>query len=70
MHGVREELLDKQAEVIGLPLLKVRTFNGTNDEYEKQMETVLLKTKSEGINNVIFGDIFLESLRISSFVNL
>jgi diphthamide synthase (EF-2-diphthine--ammonia ligase) len=62
MHGVREELLDNQAESIGIPLLKVRVTEGTNNEYEKQMETVLLKAKSEGINNVIFGDIFLEDL--------
>jgi len=63
MHGVREELLDRQAESIGIPLLKVRVTEGTNSEYEKQMETVLLKAKSEGIDNVIFGDIFLEDLR-------
>lgn len=63
MHGVREELLDKQAESIGIPLVKVRVTEGTKEEYEKQMETVLLKAKSEGINNVIFGDIFLEDLR-------
>ena len=63
MHGVREELLDHQAESIGIPLLKVRVTEGTNDEYEKQMEAVLRKAKSEGINDVIFGDIFLEDLR-------
>lgn len=70
MHGVREELLDKQAESIGIPLLKVRVTGGTNNEYENQMETVLLKAKSEGINNVIFGDIFLEDLRIYREANL
>jgi uncharacterized protein (TIGR00290 family) len=43
--------------------LKVRVTDGTNNEYEKQMEIALLKAKSEGINNVIFGDIFLEDLR-------
>jgi len=63
MHGVREELLDKQAASIGIPLLKVRVTEGTNNEYEKLMETVLLKAKSEGIIDVIFGDIFLEDLR-------
>ena len=63
MHGVREELLDRQAESIDIPLLKVRVTEGSNIEYEKQMESVLLKAKSEGINNVIFGDIFLEDLR-------
>ena len=70
MHGVREELLDKQAESIGIPLLKVRVTEGTNYEYEKQMETVLLNAKSEGINNVIFGDIFLEDLRVYRENNL
>ena len=63
MHGVREELLDAQTESIGIPLLKVKLAGSTNSEYEKRMEEVLLKAKSEGINSVIFGDIFLEDLR-------
>ena len=70
MHGIREELLDRQAESIGIPLLKVRVTEGTNNEYEKQMESVLLKAKSEGINHVIFGDIFLEDLRVYRENNL
>jgi len=70
MHGVREELLDTQAESVGIPLLKVRVTDGTNHEYEEKMEKVLLKAKSEGINNVIFGDIFLENLRIYRENNL
>ncbi len=70
MHGVREELLDIQAEAIGIPLLKVRVKEGTNEEYEEQMETAFLKAKSEGIDNVIFGDIFLEDLRVYRERNL
>ena len=70
MHGVREELLDIQCESIGIPLLKVRVSEGTNDEYEKRMETVLLKAKQEGIETVIFGDIFLEDLRTYREKNL
>jgi uncharacterized protein (TIGR00290 family) len=70
IHGVREELLDAQAASTGIQLLKVRVSEGTNDEYEKQMATVLLKVKSEGINNVIFGDIFLEDLRKYRETNL
>lgn len=63
MHGVREELLDAQAESIGIPQLKVWIHEGTYEEYERQMKTALLKAKSEGIEHVIFGDIFLEDLR-------
>ncbi|MDP3556876.1 MAG: diphthine--ammonia ligase [Bacteroidota bacterium] len=70
MHGTREELLDIQTAEIKIPVLKVRVTAGTNDEYEKQMESVLLKAKLEGIENVIFGDIFLEDLRIYRENNL
>ena len=70
MHGTREELLDQQAVSIGLPLLKVRVREGSNQEYEKEMETTLLKAASEGITCVIFGDIFLEDLRTYRESNL
>jgi uncharacterized protein (TIGR00290 family) len=63
MHGVKEELLDAQAESIGIPQLKVWVGQGTNEEYEKQMSEMLLKAKAEGIETVLFGDIFLEDLR-------
>ena len=63
MHGVREELLDQQAAAIGLPLIKMYVKEGTNVEYEKTMEEVLLKYKEQGVSKVIFGDIFLEDLR-------
>jgi uncharacterized protein (TIGR00290 family) len=63
MHGVREELLDEQAVSVGIPLVKVFVNEGTNAEYEKKMEQALLKFKSEGIEHIIFGDIFLEDLR-------
>lgn len=70
MHGVREELLEKQASSIGLPLVKMYVSEGSNTEYEKNMEEVLLKFKSEGVTEVIFGDIFLEDLRVYRENNL
>lgn len=63
MHGVCEELLDQQAASIGLPLLKMFVSEGTNAEYEKTMEALLLQYKAQGVSKVIFGDIFLEDLR-------
>ena len=63
MHGVRETLLNIQADSIGLPLLKVWVKEGTNEDYEKQMEKVLGHVKEEGIEHVLFGDIFLADLR-------
>lgn len=70
MHGVRETLLDKQIASIGISSLKVYVTEGTNDEYEKEMASVLLKAKSEGIEHVIFGDIFLADLRAYREKNL
>lgn len=70
MHGVREELLEQQAASIGLPLIKMYVKEGTNAEYEKEMETLLLQYKDKGITKVIFGDIFLDDLRIYRENNL
>ncbi len=70
MHGVREELLDKQAASIGLPLIKMYVSEGTNSEYEKTMEDLLLQYKAKGVTIVIFGDIFLEDLRVYRENNL
>ena len=70
MHGVRESLLDTQAASIGIPLLKMLVSEASNEAYESQMEKVLLQAKSEGVEYVIFGDIFLEDLRIYRENNL
>lgn len=63
MHGVREELLQLQADSIGIPLKKMYVKEGSYEEYERNMEAMLLEVKAEGIENVIFGDIFLEDLK-------
>ena len=63
MHGVRELLLQQQAESIGIPLITLEIHEDSNAHYEQQMSEVLTRAKSEGINCVIFGDIFLENLR-------
>jgi uncharacterized protein (TIGR00290 family) len=63
MHGVTEELLIMQADSVGLPLIKMYVSEGTNSEYERKMEILLLEYKKQGVSEIIFGDIFLEDLR-------
>ena len=64
MHGVREELLDLQAESIGLPLYKLYLPEKLKmDEYDKIVSEELKKVKNLGVTHSIFGDIFLEDLR-------
>ncbi|MDE1886911.1 MAG: diphthine--ammonia ligase, partial [Gammaproteobacteria bacterium] len=64
MHGVREALLDDQAESIGLPLYKVKlSERPSNEEYERKMRTALEDFKAQAIRHVAFGDLFLEDIR-------
>ena len=64
MHGVREELLDRQAQSIGCELEKVWIPpQAENDIYERRMLKALEKYKSLGVNRVVFGDIFLADIR-------
>jgi uncharacterized protein (TIGR00290 family) len=64
MHGVRRELLQRQAQSIGLPLHEVRIPpQCVNPIYEARMEEALRAHFDQGIRKVAFGDIFLEDLR-------
>lgn len=65
MHGVREDLLDAQAERMGLPLIKVKLPAApTDDAYRQAMQSTLTELKEAGIHTAAFGDIFLEDLKI------
>ncbi|SMO44973.1 Dph6-related ATP pyrophosphatase [Solitalea koreensis] len=65
MHGVREELLDAQSNSIGIPLKKMFVPDHcTNEDYEQQLLLTFEKLKTEGIRTIIYGDIFLEDLKI------
>ncbi len=64
MHGVREELLERQAESLGLRLHKILIpQNPSNEEYEAIMKEVLVEYENENIHSVAFGDVFLEDVR-------
>ncbi len=64
MHGVRLELLDQQAESIGLPLEKIFVSQrSSNEEYQEKMSACLLAHKARGVTACAFGDIFLEDLK-------
>lgn len=64
MHGVRRELLVKQAEAIGLPLETIELpEQPAMPEYEQAMLNKVRQLKQYGCTHAIFGDIFLEDLR-------
>ena len=71
MHGVRRELLQKQAESLRLPLHEVFIPpQCVNPIYETRMETALRLFYDQGVRKVAFGDIFLEDLRAYREKNL
>ena len=71
MHGVRRELLERQARSIGLPLHEVRIPpQSVNPVYEVRMEEALHLFYNQGVRTVAFGDIFLEDLRAYREKNL
>jgi uncharacterized protein (TIGR00290 family) len=71
MHGVRRELLERQAQSIGLPLHEVRIPpQCVNPIYEARMEEALRTYLAQGVRTVAFGDIFLEDLRAYREKNL
>ncbi|HTL80236.1 MAG TPA: ATP-binding protein, partial [Bacteroidia bacterium] len=64
MHGVRVGLLHKQAESIGIPLVKLELPEMPDMQtYDGEMRKMLEELKRNGATHSIFGDIFLEDLR-------
>ncbi len=64
MHAVRRELLERQAEAAGLPLVTVPLpWPCPNGEYERRMEDACARMLAAGVEAVAFGDLFLEDVR-------
>lgn len=64
MHAVRHELLKRQAEAAGLPLMTVGLpWPCSNEEYERRMAQACERMKADGVEAIAFGDLYLEDVR-------
>jgi uncharacterized protein (TIGR00290 family) len=64
MHGVRRELIEEQAQSIGIPLwTALLPWPCPNGRYEQVMAEVCRRAVNDGIEAVVFGDLFLEDIR-------
>jgi diphthamide synthase (EF-2-diphthine--ammonia ligase) len=64
MHAVRRELLRVQAEAAELPLFEIAIPSPcSNAEYEAAMRAMVERARSDGIEGIGFGDLFLEDIR-------
>lgn len=64
MHGVRRELLERQAEAIGLPLYTVEfPVEPSMEDYEQQISRSNQLLKEKGFTHALSGDLFLQDLK-------
>ncbi len=59
-HRLPPELIEEQAALVEIPLLKVRASYAT---YERELRNVLFDIRSSGITRGIFGDVHLREHR-------
>jgi uncharacterized protein (TIGR00290 family) len=65
MHGVRRILLEQQAASLGIPLHPILISRGaSNDEYETKIGEAFAAYREQGLDSVVFGDLFLEEIRV------
>ncbi len=71
IHGVRNEIIKKQANSIGLPIHLIHLpKNVDNNKYQSIMKGEMTRLTSKNIFSVVFGDIFLEDIRKYREANL
>jgi uncharacterized protein (TIGR00290 family) len=64
MHGVRRELLARQADALGIPLVEVVIPPAcVNEVYEARMARAFATPPLSSVDAVAFGDLFLEDVR-------
>ncbi len=64
MHGVRRVLLERQAASLGFPLHQVLITKGaSNQEYETNLIEAVSAYRDQGIDSIVFGDLFLEDIK-------
>ncbi|MEE9363663.1 MAG: diphthine--ammonia ligase [Cellulophaga sp.] len=65
MHGLRASLLEEQVKSIGLPLYEIELSGDISMQtYDSRMRLETEKLLKQGFKYAIFGDIFLEDLRL------
>lgn len=66
MHGVRRDILQAQAEALGLPLVVAEMdWPGSNEAYEEAHTRALAEARMRwpGVRHCAFGDLFLQEVR-------
>jgi len=60
VHRVRSVLLTQQAAALGLPLIRVELPHPSpNEAYEARFTEACAGIKAQGVEHIVFGDLFL-----------
>jgi uncharacterized protein (TIGR00290 family) len=64
MHAVRRDLLELQAQSVGVPLWTVPLpWPCSNEQYEERMRDLCSRALDAGVQAMAFGDLFLADIR-------
>lgn len=64
MHGVHKDLLQRQVDLVGVPLEIISLPGEINmEDYDLLMKNKLNEVCADGVTHSVFGDIFLEDLK-------
>lgn len=58
-HAIENRLMQMQADLLGLSLIQ-REVSPDMQKYEEEFKAVVCELKAEGINGMVFGDIYLD----------
>jgi uncharacterized protein (TIGR00290 family) len=58
-HGIEARLINLQSKLIGIPLVQ-REVGSNMEEYEKEFKEAVFDLKNNGIEGMVFGDVYLE----------
>jgi uncharacterized protein (TIGR00290 family) len=64
VHSTRRELLQRQADAVGLPLQTINLPDPcTNEQCDTIMREFVMESAAQGVQCMAFGDLFLEDVR-------
>lgn len=64
MHATRSEMLERQAEAVGLPIERIHLPDPcTSEQCDAIMRQFVMESAANGIECMAFGDLFLEDVR-------
>ena len=64
VHDVRSDLLTRQAAALGLPLIRMQLPSPCpNETYEARFLDACASIKAQGVDRIVFGDLYLEDIR-------